>query len=773
MKDQVLSEAKRLYDIGFGIHWLHPKSKRPIESKWTSGPRKDWDYLRETYMPGLNVGVRLGAASKINGKFLAVIDVDLKSEASSHSKEVTEGLKRLTKVSTLPEVISGRGNGSRHYYILTPKPLKTFKALQSKELIKVSMPSVKPSKRDTAGLTEAELKEGLRLRPAWEIGVMGDGSQVVLPPSVHPDSGRNYAWRKDFKIADAAQSIELAPLTKPEIEEGTGESLPIETEEVNQDFVSQAVDIAWLPVADKIKGMILTGEGVTDRSASLLPVSHALLRAGLNRNEILSVLTDPDTFLGACAYEHAQTKSRKRAAAWVWRYTLKKVFEENSAEKLFAEPIVEAKELTFDEQTTSEEMFDELRHWTHDLDITKDDKYRTNLKNTVMILEHAGETLFKRDLFAFRDFYGADTPWGGKRDHALNDEDVHQIKLWLSHHYGIEPSDNTIGAALTILSKRNAFDPVLDWLEALPTWDETPRLDSWLKKHFKAKGHEEYLAQVFRKWIVGMVLRIYEPGAKFDWMPIFEGAQGVGKSSFGRLLVGDKYFLDWLPDLGNKDSALALQGVWAVEMGELASFRKNEIETVKAFITRKVDKVRPPYGERWLESPRRCVFFGTTNYETYLRDDSGNRRFKPIKVGKLDFQALKEERDQLFAEAIWLYKSGFETETTLDIEGEARVYELQIQGEKMVADESVLMQESLMAFIENELKKPDDERFNFKKFRLQELFEKTGPKFGGIGPLGNWKFDSRHAQFASKALKNLNGEKSKIRGNIYWKVPIS
>jgi hypothetical protein len=610
MKDQVLAEAKRLYDLGFAIHWLHPKSKRPIESKWTTGPRKDWNYLKETYMPGLNVGVRLGEPSKISGKFLAVIDVDIKSKAAVHDKEVTEGLKGLANVSTLPEVISGRGNGSRHYYILTDKPLKPFTALRSETKVKVPMPSAKPSKKDIEGLTPQEIADGLRLRPAWEIGIMGDGQQVVLPPSIHPDSGKSYAWQKAFDRKAAGQIGNIAPLTKPEIEEGSGEltkTSSIEPEKVHQDFVIEKVDIAWLPISEKIKAMITTGEGVTDRSASLLPVSHALVRAGLTRNEILSVLTDPTTYLGACAYDHAQTKSRKRAAAWVWRYTLKKVFEENSAEKLFAEPISEAKELSFDEQTTSEEMFDELRHWTFDLEVTKDDKYRTNLKNTVMILEHAGDALFKRDLFAFRDFYGADTPWGGKHDHALNDEDVHQIKLWLSHHYGIEPSDNTIGAALTILSKRNAFDPVLDWLESLPEWDEVPRLDSWLKKHFGAKGHEEYLAQVFRKWIVGMVLRIYSPGAKFDWMPIFEGAQGVGKSSFGRLLVGDKYFLDWLPDLGNKDSALALQGVWAVEMGELASFRKNEIETVKAFITRKVDKVRPPYGERWLESPRRCV----------------------------------------------------------------------------------------------------------------------------------------------------------------------
>jgi hypothetical protein len=595
-KDQVLIEAKRLYDLGFAIHWLHPKSKRPVESGWTQGPRKPWNYLKETYYKGLNVGVRLGAPSKVNGKFLAVIDVDVKSQAENHRKEVNEGLGRLVKTHTLPEVISGRGNGSRHYYILTDKPLKPFLALQAKELVKVPMPSAaKPSKRDREGLTPEEIAEGLRLRPAWEIGVMGDGQQVVLPPSIHPDSGRPYAWRKPFAKESASEGFDITPLTKPEIEPGPGvESKEgIKPESISEDFEAVPVDIGWLPISDKIKAMIQTGAGVLDRSAMLLPVSSALHKAGLTVNEILSVLTDPKTFLGGCAYDHAQTRSRKKAAAWLYKYTLKKVIDESSAEKMFREPIEESRELSFDEMTANEESEKQVRHWTEDLDVTKDDKWKTSLRNTKIILENVAQDFIKRDRFAIRDSYTHDTPWGGVAGRAVDDDEVPNIKLWLSDHYAIEPSSGTIGDALTVLATQNAYDPVVDWLEGLPDWDRVPRLNFWLKKHFHAKGPEEYLAQVFRKWMVAMVARILEPGIKFDWLPIFEGAQGVGKSSFGRLLVGDKYFLDWLPDLSNKDAALALQGVWAVEMGELASFRKNELEIVKAFMTRTVGQGPP------------------------------------------------------------------------------------------------------------------------------------------------------------------------------------
>jgi putative DNA primase/helicase len=266
--------------------------------------------------------------------------------------------------------------------------------------------------------------------------------------------------------------------------------------------------------------------------------------------------------------------------------------------------------------------------------------------------------------------------------------------------------------------------------------------------------------------MVAMVLRDYEPGAKFDWMPIFEGKQGIGKSSLGRLLVGDKYFVDWLPDLSDKDSALSLQGAWAVEFGELTNLRKQDVESAKAFISRTVDKVRPPYGRIQIESPRRCVFFGTTNSDTYLRDDSGNRRFKPVKVGQLDFDAIARDREQLFAEALFIYVNGFETEKTLDIEGKAKEYEAKIQAEKMLEDESTFMVEDFKKFMKNEAQKRDeiDTRFNFEKFKLTELFSD-----GWDGPFRGYKSDMRHLQFAAKALKQLGAEKFKSSGSVFWR----
>lgn len=770
--DLVLKEARRLYDLGMAVHWLHNKSKRPLESGWTTGPRKDWADLESTYRKGMNVGVRLGTPSKIKNHFLAVIDVDVKSREGRHGKEVLEHLKTLGAELNLPEVKSGRGNGSRHYYILTPEPVKPFKAMQSTESVKVAMPSVAPSKRELKLLTADELANGTRLRPAWEIALMGDGQQVVLPPSIHPDSGKAYEWRTGFDTKLARGFDVSRILKKPEIKP-TKDEVPKSGPKTLEGFEVVEVELSWLPITDKIKEMIMTGAGVEDRSAMLLPIAQALFKNGLSQNEILSILTDKETYMGQAAYQHAKTLDRVKAARWVYNYTLARVISENKAESFFSAPIVEPSPLTKEEMQKEQELFDAFWDWRLDLEQTKDDKYRPTLRNVVTVLENAiGEDFIKRDLFSFRDFYNADTPWNGLAGVSIVDDDITKIKFWLSQNFGFEPNSNIISEALTYIAVRNSFDPVIEWLDTLPEWDNVERLDTWLKDKFGAKGDPEYLAQVFRKWLVAMVMRAYQPGSKFDWMPIFEGAQGVGKSSFGRLLCGEKYFLDWLPDLMNKDSALALQGIWSVEMGELASFRKNEIEAVKAFITRTVDKVRPPYGERWLEVKRRSVFFGTTNFETYLRDDSGNRRFKPVKVGRLNFDALIDERDQLFAEAKYLFKAGFETEKTLEIQGDARIYEASIQSEKMVVDDASLMEEKMRQFIDSELQKNEDERFAFSKFQISDLFSspKSSPLYAK--PLNDWKLDARNVQLAAKMLKNLNAANWKSHGSKYWKITI-
>lgn len=368
MNSDTLKEARRLYRLGMAIHWLEPKSKKPVGSGWTTGPRKKWEQLERSYSALLNVGVRLGAASKINDKgYLAVIDVDVKSTEKRHRKEALDAVKRLTGGAPCPVVMSGRGNGSRHLYCVTEKPFPPYDFAKSDELVKTYMPSVSSvSKRDRAGLTEAEIAEGYRIRPAWEISAMSEGRQVVLPPSIHPDSNKPYTWREGLELED----IDALPLLKLEIatedtssetsqkEKKVDTAAPETSEKEKFEFTPHKVDLQFVELSDRIRNGILTGDGVEDRSAFLLPACSALHGAGLSRDEILSVLTEKETFLGACAYDHAKTTNRARAARWVYRYTLKKVLEEKSADRLFgAHAEIEDRKLTKKERAEQEEEF--------------------------------------------------------------------------------------------------------------------------------------------------------------------------------------------------------------------------------------------------------------------------------------------------------------------------------------------------------------------------------------------------------------------------------
>lgn len=756
-KDIVLEEAKRLYDLGFAILWLKPRAKNPVDNGWTTGPRKEWKELERQYQKDFNVGVRLGTPSKIGKWYLAAVDLDIKSLDPRHVAEALSACKKITGGNIFPVVLSGRGGGSRHYYYLSRAPFKTWNPARSKETVKYVSPSKKVSKLEYEKLTPKEIAAGVRLGPAWEVSLYSEGRQVVLPPSIHPDSGEAYRWKrpiesaKNLPVLSNRTALSDAPGSQP------SERVTLD------DFKVETVELGWLPVSKELLEGIRSGKNVTDRSAFLLRASSALLSAGLSQNEVLSVLTDKETFIGEAAYEHAKTESRKRAAEWVYRFTLKKVVtEKEDVKSVFATPALPPRKLSPEEMEKVAAEFKADRDWRQDIVRSKEGKPAHLINNIIHIISNSvNPAVVRRDEFACRDSYSLDTPWGGFKNKVIRDDDLDEIQSWMGKTFGFEPSKNIVESALTVTARQNAFDPVRDWLDALPEWDGKKRLDVWLKENFEAEGDDEYLAQVFRKWMVAMVMRVYEPGAKFDWMPIFEGAQGAGKSSFGRLLVGETYFLDWLPNLHDKDSALSLQGKWGVEMSELSQFRRNELETIKAFVTRTIDKFRPPFGKRLIESPRRCVFFGTTNRQTYLIDETGNRRFKPVVVGKLNFKALQKDRLQLFAEARYLFKEKIESEITLELNGQAQIFERKIHQEKMVEDDSNSMEESMRNFMEKVY--TGEVKFDLEKFQILELFE-------GIGPLAFWRKENKNLQFASKMLKRLGGEVRRIHGRRTWKL---
>lgn len=773
----MLKEVKRLYDLGFGVHYLKPSSKVPL-GEWNTVSRQSFDELKKTFNPTYNLGVRLGQASKIGNRYLAAFDVDIKSKNPKHLEEALSWFKKfLPQIGYTPYDLSGRGNGSRHYLVTVPTPQPSWKLVSSPEMVEVKMPSVKPTKHQIKILGEEKVKAGWRLRPAWEIEFMCMGKQIAIPPSTHPDTGQPYVWGLSFERADEILELSEEDLFILQEKKVSKEK------EVNRDvhlekFIPEDVELRESGLRDDAIEAIESGEGVEDRSAALMSICMKMLNREFSDNQILSVLTDRNHFLGNAAFDHAKTENRKRAAYWVLKYCLEPARYQLSALKAFEAEVIE-------DVLLSEEEFERQRvelcgsaDWRDELSRTgggdPEAPPKATMKNIILIMENTalGNQVVKRDLFSMREFYGCDTPWGGKEGDSITDDDFHRVKMYLADHFRFEPNINLISEAFITIALKNAFHPIREAHLAREEWDGVERLGTWLKRNFEAEGPDEYLNQTFTKWLVASVTRVFNPGAKFDWMPIFEGAQGVGKSSFGSMLFGQSYFSDWLPRLDDKDAALSLQGILCNEFAELSKVKMSEVEIVKAFITRQIDKVRPPYGRKQLELKRQCVFFGTTNAETFLRDETGNRRFVPIKVGQLNFKALKEEKEQLWAEAFFISRNGLYD--SLELTGMAKEHANSVQKEKTIETESDLMKENLLLFFEVQKRVPKEEKIDLEKILLSDLFGVgvSGAFLGGAGatpPLKNWKYDARNIQFASRALKDLGFEKRKIEGVRYYK----
>lgn len=197
-------------------------------------------------------------------------------------------------------------------------------------------------------------------------------------------------------------------------------------------------------------------------------------------------------------------------------------------------------------------------------------------------------------------------------------------------------------------------------------WDGIKRLSTWLPDYMGTKD-TEYTQAIGRKWLISAVARAMDPGCQADHMLIFEGNQGIGKSQALRILGGQFYseYTGGMTGGGttHKDLVAVIAGKMIVEMSELATVKRAEMEALKAVLTTTIDDVRLSYERDPKSYPRTCVFAGTTNEvgQAYIADLTGARRFWPTHVGEVGpvkTGLLKENREQLWAEAVEAYESG-------------------------------------------------------------------------------------------------------------------
>ncbi len=252
-----------------------------------------------------------------------------------------------------------------------------------------------------------------------------------------------------------------------------------------------------------------------------------------------------------------------------------------------------------------------------------------------------------RDLANPRDVYPRE----------VADADLVRIQSWCAREHRFNVGLDAIHGGLDTVAAQRPRDPVREYLDAL-VWDGVPRLDHWTETYLGAQG-TEYSRGVAARWLISGVARSYQPGCQADHVLVLEGPQGSGKSSALRVLAGPpEFFSDEVQAIGTKDAADSLRGPWIVELAELDAANRADVSTLKAFVSRRIDRYRAAYGRRTLNHPRRVIFAASTNEHAYAKDATGSRRLWPLRTGAIRLDALERDRDQLWAEARERYRAG-------------------------------------------------------------------------------------------------------------------
>lgn len=600
----------------------HPDARRAPNG--VKNATRDKALLRQwSRTANSNWAVRCGEPL-VGGGFLIVLDVDPRNGGT------TVGLP------TLPETCTQEtGGGGQHYL---------FKAPES--------------------ISSRTLGPGLDLQAA--------GKYIVVDPSVHA-SGGTYSWAMGHGVGDLA--IADAPPWMLEGAGGAEARPPREGDGTARDTVlGEAFSVAGMLGMELPGGVVAVkcpwadehsdarGRG-QDSSTVILPPAGGMLAGGFR-----------------CMHSHCANRKWHDVMAALPEHAAKA-----GRDKYPPKP-VDASELPTEAVPT-----------VADDDPLKDVKQRLAYKITqagfapksdvvnlvtiltydprwagLLVWDDFGQVLRKR----------REPPWHPDDkprlyDETWSDDDFSRMDAWLRRYWAIESKAEAIRQAVYIVGRRESVNPLQDYVNGL-VWDGKPRLDAWLTRYLGAEP-TEYHRLVGAKWMISCIARALEPGCKVDTIMVLEGDQGRGKSSALRALVPYyEWFSDTPIDLSSKDAYVALRGRWIIEIAELASFSKAEQDRTKAFLSSPVDHYRPPYGREQVAVKRQCIFAGTVNHGVYLRDETGARRYWGVKTGTIDLDGLREDRNQLWAEARDRFRKGetwwpsYEESSLFDEEQETR-----------------------------------------------------------------------------------------------------
>ena len=302
--------------------------------------------------------------------------------------------------------------------------------------------------------------------------------------------------------------------------------------------------------------------------------------------------------------------------------------------------------------------------WLDTLELDSKGNPAKTAKNIMLILKNDPRLkgCFQKDVFAKQTFVLRETPWKREKSkRELVDEDLAGLRIFLESEYHITGAYK-IQDAFDSFIDQGAIHSVREYIKGLK-WDGVKRIDTAFID-FLGADDTPYIRKSARKIFCAGIARIFAPGIKFDYLPALIGAQGIGKSTFIRIMGKDWYSESLkISDMKDKTAAEKLLGSWVIEISEMDGMNTTKADTLKSFLSAQQDKYRPAYGRETVTNKRQCIIIGTSNEREFLKDDTGNRRFWPIDVGKNAptknvFTELPEVIDQMWAEAYVMWVLG-------------------------------------------------------------------------------------------------------------------
>jgi Virulence-associated protein E/Bifunctional DNA primase/polymerase, N-terminal/Primase C terminal 2 (PriCT-2) len=588
----------------------HPRTKSGFKEA-TDDPeqiRKWWGRY-----PDANIGIATGSG-------LVVVDID-GPEGAAEFKELIAANGPLP-----PTLIAQTGNGFHLFY-----------------LARADSPSIRSAARG-------------------KVHVRGENGYVVGSPSKHY-SGRNYQWIKKLPIAVLPDWLRQwlsgyeITANKPSNALGLG-PLPLHLSKQNQRDVGEALHESlktiWSP-SEQARLISALSAIPADNYESWVQVGMALQQLGWEGNG-----ADLGYSIWNSWSETCQAKYSVAACEEKWRsfgrsgrqgVTLGTVYHMARAAGWTGgapEPMQPKLNGTNGHHALPAAFLAASQGaGIHFPDTNEDGLPKATCTNVAVAVTHMGIVCAK-DMFHEKMLVGGEpiNQWAGD----MSDDVIQMIRKIIRFRYGFDPKVENTRDACTQLCLEHQFDPVCDYLEALQ-WDGALRLDRWLTTYLGAPD-TELNRTIGRITLIAAVRRAFEPGTKFDQIVVFESVEGRGKSTAIEILAGSENFSDQnIIGLQGKEQQEAMAGIWLYEIADLTGMKKADVEHIKAFASRKVDRARPAYGRFRVDRPRRTIFFATTNDDEYLKSQTGNRRFWPVVTGRIDLEALRRDRDQLWAEA--------------------------------------------------------------------------------------------------------------------------